>query len=159
MFYPVIIYIILSLILVRFNFNSGLAKLIRKCSREMAQQVKVLAEKPENLSLIRGPHMIEGERKSPTNCPPESLQVCCGRHVSTHAYTHSYPPTHTQINVIKFLCRNLKPPAEGSWSMSGKAEVQNAQHLDVARVMRWWFTGQTQKDAVWSLSSIPDHKL
>lgn len=96
MFYPVIIYI-LNLMLVRFNFNSGLAKLIRKCREEVVQQVKTLAEKPENLSLIRGPHIIEGERKSPTNCPPQSLQVCCGRHVYTHACTHSYP-LHTYTN-------------------------------------------------------------
>lgn len=49
----------------------------------MAQLLKVLAAKPDDLSLIPGTHMVEGKNQRPQVVlwPP---QVHCGTHTSIH---------------------------------------------------------------------------
>lgn len=50
-------------------------------AEEMAQQVKTLSAKYDNLSSAPRAHMIEGGNR-PTSCPPTS-HMCCGTPIPT----------------------------------------------------------------------------
>ena len=60
---------------------------------EMDQQAKVLAGKPDNLSLISKAHVVE-KRINPTNCPPMSTHSPCHTHVHTPTHMHTYTHKH-----------------------------------------------------------------
>lgn len=66
----------------------------------MALQVKILAAKPKDLSLILGTCMLEGKNQLPKLF--FDLYTCecllhTGTHTHTHTWTHTHIHTHAQI--------------------------------------------------------------
>jgi hypothetical protein len=80
----------------------------------MAQQAKVLAARPNDLSLISGTHMVEGER-TPNSCPLTVTQFC-GMDAPTYTQTHTHNgPTHTQRYNLKTMTKKLWPLVRAFW--------------------------------------------
>lgn len=58
-------------------------------SGEMAQWVKAIVAKPDDLSLIPGSHLVEEENELiPVSCPPTSACVPWYRYVGEHTHTN-----------------------------------------------------------------------
>jgi hypothetical protein len=56
-------------------------------AEEMAQQIKALVAKPDDLSLITGTHKKEEENWLPQSFP---LHTCSMAHACTHTHTHTH---------------------------------------------------------------------
>jgi hypothetical protein len=69
----------------------------------MSRDIKAVATKLNNLSLIHGTHI--GRETMPSNCP---LASTCAHDVFTHTHTHTHAHTHRvnkQINTLKIPTR------------------------------------------------------
>lgn len=60
------------------EFRASLSYSVRLRQRRavVAEQVKLLATKPEDLSSVPGPHRAEGQNQLPQVCPVPSVLVC-----------------------------------------------------------------------------------
>jgi hypothetical protein len=54
----------------------------------MAQQMRALAVKPDDMSSIPTTHTVEKREAIPTSCPSASV------HTHTHTHTHTHIHTH-----------------------------------------------------------------
>ena len=76
---------------IKINYCSCISSKYPAGAFKMAQWVKVLAAKSDDLSSIPGPHLVERVDRCLKICPLTSIQVL--RHMLACKHTHTHTPS------------------------------------------------------------------